>query len=326
MKHGGDLSKAIARYGGPLESWLDLSTGINPHPWPVSAGLLAAGVNRLPSRADDDALIAAARDAYAVPSGAEVAIAPGTQALIQWLPRLAASGAVAIVAPTYSEHAIAWSHGDREVVTCGTIQQFAPQVRHAVIVNPNNPDGRRIPIEAIEAAARTLRDRRGWLVIDEAFVDVEPERSATQLCASLPIVVLRSFGKFYGLPGLRLGFAIADAGIIKQLRDALGPWAVSGPALAIGAAALRDRTWAANTRERLKQDTARLVALLEQASCKIVGGTALFTLVRHADAQALHERLARQHIWCRTFDWAPDLLRFGLPADEGFDRIANALR
>jgi cobalamin biosynthetic protein CobC len=326
MKHGGDLSEAVARYGGPIEAWLDLSTGINPLPWPVPAEPLQTSLHRLASKADETTLIEAARMAYRVPPGADIAIAPGTQALIQWLPHLAAAGTVAIIGPTYSEHAIAWSHGGREVMTCEDIRKIPAQARHAVIVNPNNPDGRTIPLDIIADTAGVLRQRDGWLVIDEAFVDVEPGLSAAALCAELPVLILRSFGKFYGLPGVRLGFAIAAPGAIGQLRNALGPWAVSGPALSIGAAALRDESWATNTRKSLRLNAARLDALLRSAGCEVVGGTALFRLIRHADAAALHERLARQHIWCRRFEWAADLLRFGLPADDaGFGRISKAL-
>jgi cobalamin biosynthetic protein CobC len=326
MKHGGDLSEAMARYGGPIEAWLDLSTGINPLPWPVPEELLQASLHRLPSKADETALIEAARVAYRVPTGADIAVAPGTQALIQWLPHLAAAGTVAIIGPTYGEHAIAWSHGGREVMTCEDIRRMPEQARHAVIVNPNNPDGRTIPIDVIADSAGILRQRGGWLVIDEAFVDVEPDLSAAALCAELPILILRSFGKFYGLPGVRLGFAIAAPATIRQIRNALGPWAVSGPALGIGTAALRDESWTIDTRKSLELNAARFDALLRSAGCDVVGGTALFRLVRHADAAVLHERLARQHIWCRKFDWAADLLRFGLPADDaGFDRISKAL-
>jgi cobalamin biosynthesis protein CobC len=325
MKHGGDLSEAIASYGGSLESWLDLSTGINPVPWPASAELLQAGLHRLPSRSDEAALIDAARLAYRITTGVDIAIAPGTQALIQCLPHQAAAGPVAIAVSTYSEHALAWSHGRHEIVPCDDIRKVPSQARHAVIVNPNNPDGRTVPLDVIAAIASVLRQRDGWLVVDEAFADLEPELSATALCAELPILVLRSFGKFYGLPGLRLGFAIAAPGIIQRIRAALGPWPVSTPALTVGAAALNDQAWASDTRRRLKLSATRLDAVLQSAGCDVIGGTSLFRLVRRIDAGAFHDKLARQHVWCRTFDWASDLLRFGLPPDDGFDRISKAL-
>lgn len=327
MKHGGDLTEAIARYGGTPETWLDLSTGINPNPWPATADLLASSAHRLPSRADKAALIDAARLAYRVPAGADLVVAPGTQALIQWLPHLAAPGSVAIVGPTYSEHASVWASAGREVVPCTGLDRLPPHVRHAVIVNPNNPDGSMTGLDILERAARLVQDRNGWLVVDEAFIDLEPDKTAAELCASLPIIILRSFGKFYGLAGVRLGAAIGAPAIIETVRHALGPWAVSGQAQAVGAAALRDESWANQTRQHLKANAHRLDAILQEAGCAAIGGTALYRLVRHPDAAALHEKLSQQHIWCRSFDWANDLLRFGLPRDErDFVRLADALR
>jgi cobalamin biosynthesis protein CobC len=326
MKHGGDLTEAMARYGGTPAMWLDLSTGINPRPWPVPADWPAEVWQRLPSRASEDALIAAAREAYAVPADAGLVAAPGTQSLIQWLPQLADKGAVAIIAPTYNEHALAWRLAGHEVVTIAGLDALPENVRHAVIVNPNNPDGHVTDRATLARAATLLRDRGGWLVIDEAFADVEPEISAVGLCVDLPVVVLRSFGKFYGLAGLRLGFAIAPPDIARRIALALGPWPCSGPALHIGAAALRDHEWARRTRDAIAQLVCELDAVLTAAGFGMAGGTGLFRLARHPDAGEVHAALAARHIWCRRFDWADDLLRFGLPGDRhGLDRLAAAL-
>jgi cobalamin biosynthetic protein CobC len=175
--------------------------------------------------------------------------------------------------------------------------------------------------------AARLKDRGGWLVVDEAFADVVPDISAVALCPDWPVVILRSFGKFYGLAGLRLGFAIAAPEIVERIVTALGPWACSGPALLIGTAALGDQPWADRTRSALQQQARKLDEILVRAGFAIAGGTPLFRLTRHADALNLHGALARRHIWCRRFDWADDLLRFGLPADAaGLDRLAAALR
>jgi cobalamin biosynthetic protein CobC len=326
MKHGGDLTEAMARYGGTPAMWLDLSTGINPRPWPISPDLPAEVWQRLPARAAEDALIAAAREAYEVPADAGLVAAPGTQSLIQWLPQLADEGAVAIVAPTYNEHAMAWRLARHDVVTIADLDALPENVRHAVIVNPNNPDGRVTDRAALARAATLLRDRGGWLVIDEAFADVEPDISAAVLCVDLPVVVLRSFGKFYGLAGLRLGFAIARQDIAQRVALAIGPWPCSGPALHIGTAALRDHEWAGRTRAAMAQLARELDAVLVEAGFGMAGGTGLFRLARHPGAGAVHTALAAQHIWCRRFDWADDLLRFGLPGDRhGLDRLAAAL-
>jgi len=325
MKHGGDLAEAIARHGGAREEWLDLSTGINPRPWSMP-NFDQTLWHRLPSRADEAALRDAARKAYQVPVAVDVVAAPGTQSLIQWLPHLAAPGAIAVVGPTYSEHAQAWQNAGREVMQIGGIDELPDAVRHLVIVNPNNPDGRIADHAALARAAELLAARGGWLVIDEAFADVDPDISAVDLCASLPVLILRSFGKFYGLAGLRLGFALAASAIASRIATALGPWVCSGPALAIGAAALRDHAWAECTRQQLRSEASALEAVLLRTGLQAAGGTSLYRLVRHPHAHDLHEALARQRIWCRRFDWADDLLRFGLPPDDAaLARLAGAL-
>ena len=305
--------------------WLDLSTGVNPWPWPVP-DLPASAWQRLPSRADEAALIAAARTAYAVPAGAEIVAAAGTQPLIQWLPQLAAAGPVAIVEPTYSEHALAWRMPGHEVIACANLDDVPGAICHAVVVNPNNPDGRVISSSVLARVAARLQARGGWLVVDEAFVDLEPDISVAGLCAELPVVVLRSFGKFYGLAGLRLGFAIAPPDIARRISAALGPWPCSGPALVIGAAALGDREWATRTRVAIQDQARKLDAVLAHAGFTIAGGSGLYRLARRADAGKVHASLAAQHIWCRRFDWADDLLRFGLPPGDGAcERLAAAL-
>jgi cobalamin biosynthetic protein CobC len=325
MKHGGDLTQAIGQYGGTAETWLDLSTGINPYPWPIP-NLPSAIWQRLPSRADHDALIAAAGMAYGLPAGVAIAVASGTQMLIPWLAHLAEPSAVAITNPTYSEHAIAWTAAGHQVVTPAALDHLPDHARYAVIVNPNNPDGRLLDRVALAHMATLLQERGGWLVIDEAFADLAPAVSAVELCRDLPVIVLRSFGKFYGLAGLRLGFAIGPPAMIARIAEALGPWPCSGPALAIGRAALLDEEWNDRTRGTLKSLADRLDNVLAASGFAIVGGTALFRLVRHSDAAARHEILARRQIWCRSFEWADDLLRFGLPGDDdAFGRLAAAL-
>jgi cobalamin biosynthetic protein CobC len=281
---------------------------------------------RLPSRAEMDALLDAVRKTYGVPDGTAIAAASGTQALIQLLPYLAAPGPVAIVGPTYSEHATAWRNAGHSVIAIDHLAARPESAVHAVVVNPNNPDGRVTDRAALMRVAAQLKGRRGWLVVDEAFADIDPAVSSLALCPDWPVVILRSFGKFYGLAGLRLGFALGAPDTIERISAALGPWPCSGPALLIGAAALGDRPWADQTRGKLEQQAHKLDEVLAKAGFTIAGGTPLFRLARHRRALNLHAALARRHIWCRSFDWADDLLRFGLPADAaGLDRLAVAL-
>jgi cobalamin biosynthetic protein CobC len=325
MKHGGDLTDAQAQYGADGLPWLDLSTGINPHPWPIPPLLREAGWTRLPSGADLVGLLAAARAAYGAPAKSEIVAAPGTQALIQWLPRLAGPGSVAILGPTYSEHAESWAAAGFEVLPVADLGAIGP-ARHVVVVNPNNPDGRILGPGELVAAAETCAERGGWLTVDESFADVDPGISVLGATGALPTIVLRSFGKFYGLAGLRLGFAVAPPEIAGLLSRALGPWAVAAPAIGIGGAALRDAAWASGMRQRLKQEAGALDEVLRRAGLQVVGGTSLYRLVRHPAALALKGALAEAHIWVRAFDWSDDLLRFGLPPDAAArERLAQAL-
>jgi cobalamin biosynthesis protein CobC len=325
MKHGGDLSEAKSHFGGASDDWLDLSTGINPTAYPHAAPP-DDFITRLPEKAHCDALIAAARIAYAVPGESAVVAAPGTQALIQWLPHLAPAGDVAVLGPTYSEHALAFRAQGRRVSEPASLDAVPSEACHLVVVNPNNPDGRILPRETLQALARKMQGRGGWLIIDEAFVDTCPEHSAAQLCVEHPVVILRSFGKFFGLAGLRLGFAVTREEIGRKIAGALGQWAVSGQALAIGRQALEDREWQATMRDQLARQAASLDLVLTQAGMSLVGGTSLYRLVRIGNAQHWHHELARRLIWVRRFDWAGDLLRFGLPRDaRDLARLERAL-
>lgn len=326
MRHGGDVADSELFAGGSGENWLDLSTGINPHAWPVPAELALQGWSRLPSRRDMDGLLAAARQAYGLPAHAAIVAAPGTQAIIQWLPRLAPPGPVAVIGPTYSEHAASWRSAGFLCVDAAQFADVAPDTRHVVIVSPNNPDGRVAPAPTLLDIAGRCGRSGGWLVVDESFADLDPAFSIAPLAAGLPVIVLRSFGKFYGLPGLRLGFAIGPSDVLAHIVDALGPWAVSAPALLVGARALADSGWVSDMRAQLARERAELDAVLESAALEVIGGTDLFRLVRHSSADLLHMHLQAHAIWVRRFEDQPELLRFGLPGStDALARLRNAL-
>ena len=319
-EHGGGLDRAVARYGIARECWIDLSTGINPDGYPVP--MLPPDVwRRLPDAALDERLRAAAASCYRVHDAGLVVPAPGSQALIQWLPRLEPPSRVAVLAPTYNEHAPAWAAAGHEVWEVEDLDTIPADAAILVVVNPNNPDGRVAqPSRLLELAERRL------VVVDEAFADVVPEASVA-CCSGRPnLVVLRSFGKFFGLAGLRLGFALAERQRALALGAALGPWSVSGPAAAIGIAALADDVWIANTRAKLAGAAARLDQLLAGSGLAVRGGTPLFRLIVHPDAEGLYERLARCGILTRRFAAQPAWLRLVLPADEAeWARLATVL-
>lgn len=312
--HGGGIDAARAQHGGARQDWLDLSTGINPQPYPLGE-IPQAAWTALPDHGAATALIDAARVIWQVPPGAEVLAAPGASALIARLPGLRAPGRVHIPGPTYNEHAASFRAQGWQVVETQATPGAAPDAR--VIVHPDNPTGRLYGAGDLDAPLT---------VIDESFCDVMPDRSLVAHAARPGVLVLKSFGKFWGLAGLRLGFVIGSGDLLARLSDALGPWPVSGPALDVAARALHDVDWAERTRARLHADAARLDTLMTGAGAAVAGGCPLFRLYHVDSAAAWQARLARARILIRVFPHSHSLIRLGLPgSDQDWLRLGAAL-
>ena len=321
--HGGGITAAARQYGGRPEEWLDLSTGINPNPMTLPEIPVAAW-HRLPDQHLQERAREAARSYYR--SGDILPLpVPGTQSVIQLLPKLVTGGRVAIFSPTYGEYARAFTLAGLQVRQVSTIAELTVDDRLVVAVNPNNPDGRVLPIEQLRELHDRQREQGGILLVDEAFGDVEPAASTAPFAASMPnLIIFRSFGKFFGLAGLRLGFVIAEASIMTRFEDWLGPWAVSGPALSIAASLMESDTSA--IRNRILQRHSALEAVLRRSKLHVAGGTALFALVADDRAEGIYTHLCRHHILVRKFDYARNWLRFGLAPDEAADeRLAGVL-
>ena len=321
--HGGALDVARRLYPDAPRPWVDLSTGINPHPYPLP-DLPTGAWTRLP----DGAALAGLEAAAAARYGAEpetVVAGPGSQALIQTLALIAPKGVVAALGTTYRGYGEAFACVGARVLEAASLEALR-DVDVAIVVNPNNPDGRVAGrFDLLDLNAR-LEARGGWLVVDEAFADFDGEESLAPFLPRKGAAVVRSFGKTYGLAGLRLGFAAASPDIAAALRAALGPWPVSGPAIAIGVPALADDAWLSATGARLGAEVARLDALLHASGWSILGGTRLFRLAARHDAEAAFRSLLAAGILVRPFADAPDRLRFGIPGEEAhWRRLAAAL-
>lgn len=317
-EHGGNLDLARQRFGGRAEDWIDLSTGINRLPYPVDE-IDVHHWQALPSRSEIDALHQAAQHAYR--TTAPIVAMGGAQAAIQLLPQLAPRGRARILAPTYNEYAPVLSAAGWAVEEVGELDALAG-ANLAIVVNPNNPDGRRHAPKDLLA----LLPHVGRLIIDESFVDAVPELSLASEAGRPGLTILRSFGKFYGLAGLRLGFAIGHADDIGKLAAESGPWPVSGAAIAIGCRALRDDAWAKATSARLARDCVRLDEMVQSQGWRLIGGAPLFRLYETSDARAAQATLARGEVWSRIFAQNPTWLRLGLPGAEAeWSRLAEAL-
>ncbi|QKC96388.1 threonine-phosphate decarboxylase CobD [Mesorhizobium sp. NZP2298] len=325
VDHGGSLGRARVLFPNAVLPFVDLSTGINPHSYPLF-DLPATSLWRLPEAGRARELTEIAARTYGAPSPANVVAAPGTQIL---LPRVASRvrpGKALVLGPTYAEHARAAAIAGHEVSEVSDFAALA-QADLAVIVNPNNPDGRVIERDRLLALAAGLRAKGGLLVVDEAFMDVGPRQHS--LAGDVDqggIVVLRSFGKFFGLAGLRLGFALSDAATVESLESQFGPWAVAGPALEYGIRALADIGWQETMRGSLADAAARLDTLFDRFGVPVVGGTTLFRYLSLPDAAGLFSALGERGVLLRHFSSRPHVLRAGLPgSQEEWLRLESAL-
>jgi cobalamin biosynthetic protein CobC len=319
--HGGGVTAAAALYGGQPEEWLDLSTGISPFAAALPEISMRAW-QRLPDGYLTDEARRAARDYYG--SGDILPLpVPGTQSVIQLLPRLLEdSQRVAILGPTYAEYERAFRSAGRTVDMVDDLDQVDPHAL-VVIVNPNNPDGRTYEPDVLVALCKRMAAGGGLVIVDEAFGDTVAGASVVSRAKDLPnLIVFRSFGKFFGLAGLRLGFVVAGAPILDRFENWLGPWAVSGPALSIAASLLRTDTAPMHRALADRMSSSRTV--LARGGLQICGGTALFSLVDHPSAGGLHAHLCRHRILVRKFDYAPRWLRFGVTADAASDKRLTA--
>lgn len=323
IRHGGNLLAAVRRYQRPVEDWIDLSTGINPSGYPVPT--LPADVwQRLPQ--DDDGLAGIAARVYGAPHALPVA---GSQAAIRTLPGLLRPGRVGIAALGYSEYAPAFAQAGHTVVPLDEADfargDLADGLDHLVVVNPNNPTARLLPVESL----LHWHGHLDTLIVDEAFIDGTTGASLAAHSTMPGLVVLRSIGKFYGLAGIRCGFVLAAPDLLDTLAARLGHWTVSGPARAVARLALTDTAWQTATRAALDTQGRRLATLLRAHGLAPVSRP-LFSWVPDARAPAMHEALAQQGIWTRLFDAAGDCpasLRFGLPpdTDAAWQRLDTAL-
>lgn len=322
--HGGGITAAAAAYGGRPQDWLDLSTGINPCP-PDLPDIDARAWHRLPDRHLTDTAREAARDYYRTGTLLPLPV-PGTQSVIQLLPRLVPAGSrVAILSPTYGEYARAFAMASLAVDAITELEAVRPEHKLVVVVNPNNPTGRFHAVEALERLRGRLAASGGLLVVDEAFGDgAHPGASiAADAEVKAGLIVFRSFGKFFGMAGVRLGFVVASADHLALFERWLGPWAVSGPALSVAAALMRSDV--AVIGDRIAARKTALAAVLGSAGLAVVGGTSLFALVDDPKAAVIHDHLCRHHILVRKFDYAPTWLRFGLAPDVAAEERLRAV-
>jgi cobalamin biosynthetic protein CobC len=322
FRHGGRLREAMAAFPDAPRPWLDLSTGINPEPWSGQRAPVDA-LRRLPDPHELAELEAVAARAFGVADAGRVVATSGAEAALRLLPGLIGGGEVALLAPIYGGHTETWAVSAPGLV----VSLDDPRAGSAdvlVLVNPNNPDGRRIEREALAALAAERSDAGRWTVVDESFGEVAPELSVADLEIDR-LVTLRSFGKFYGLPGARLGFLIGNKIFAREFRVLLGDWPVGADALAMGLEAYADDAWRTQTRTWLATQAGAVDAVLAKVALKPLGGCDLFRWVETPDAHGLFSRLCAHGVLTRPFADRLDRLRIGLPSCNEFNRFKRTL-
>ena len=322
--HGGRLDSAISRHGGTLRDWLDLSTCLNPDPYRVR-GVPPMSWTRLPDESQQSECRSVASRLFGVSQKTHISLASGVQSHIQQLPYLFKPSSVSIVGFTYGEHSHCWSRAGHKIFVSDGLESALQNGKIVIVVNPNNPDGKLYSPSDLLALSDTLKRRSGTLIVDESFIDLCPDYSVASHTGESNLIVLRSFSKFYGLGGLRLGFALCDKSRGKELDDALGPWSVSGPSLFLGTKALSDRRWHIRARNRLSKLRTSLASLLESHGFTILGSTDLFILTEHPQSSSIMDHLLSHHILVRDFPERPQWLRFAIPKKSSLSRLSRVL-
>ncbi len=322
--HGGDIIWAANTFGIPHENWLDLSTGISPWSWPCE-NMPIEPFRTLPP--NDDQLRETARKYYAC-DVEHILPVPGAQFLISMIPFWVKKGRVALPSIGYREHLNAWIKAGHDTVFYRDPHEIFSMIEkgdlnYIVIINPNNPTSEKMSPDTVLAIQSQLRQKHGQnrlLVLDEAFSDSFPELALPNTERDSNTLVLRSFGKFFGLAGVRLGFFIANPKWLSKFRDVHGPWLVSHPALWLASRALADTPWINQQRRRIKAQSEALRGfLLEHYDDAMIRSSDLFQTV-FASADELYRdflAFAQQGILLRYQSYGDHSawLRFGLPGE-----------
>lgn len=333
--HGGQLNKVALEYNIPVENWLDLSTGIAPLSYPIPA-IKQSLWQQLPQ--ESQALIKAAKNYYQCE---KILVTNGSQSIIKALPDLwrqqnRNSKNVFLPNRGYKEHAQAWRKAG---FTLCFYQDDLPAINDLsandvlVIINPNNPTGKLFNRADILQYQQAIKEHKGLLIVDEAFIDVMPiEQSIAPYANNEHTIVLRSFGKFFGLAGIRIGFLISGDYWLAIFSEYLGPWQVNGPAQLIAEQALANTTWQQHQRMQLKLLRKDQEKLLWQAigedKIKEISGSDLFLTVKfnpRVTVKKIYHLLCKQGVYTRLAD-EEDTIRFGITSEENQRKLSDVLK
>ncbi|MFQ5508426.1 MAG: pyridoxal phosphate-dependent aminotransferase [Leptospirillia bacterium] len=343
--HGGDLRRVVRELSLAGEP-LDFS--VNTHPFGPPESALAAAtaalseIDRYPDP-QAGALIDALAAAHGLPPRCLLA-GNGATELIDLIPRALGLHRALQVTPTFSAYGEAVRRTGGRVIevprsslaefpthaACEAIRRGDPEL--VTLCTPNNPTGDRIDDAALGAVLAACAQVGAYLLLDEAFVEYDPEGSRLGWLERHPrMMVLRGFTKFYALAGLRVGYLAAAPDVAGRLRAARPPWSVNRVAEAAAIACLADTEYPAREQARmtaLREDFSRDLSGLGLKPLPSVAGYLLVELPDGASADRLFKALARDGFLirhCGSFGLKENWLRLRVHRSEHNRAFVSAL-
>ncbi|MGA8571139.1 MAG: threonine-phosphate decarboxylase CobD [Desulfobaccales bacterium] len=334
--HGGDVYHLARSLGINIADLLDFSANINPLGFPPGlSGAIQEALTEI-VHYPDRRCVALRQDlaGYHHLSPEEILVGNGSTELIYLLARVLKPRRGLIVTPAFSEYEHALSvagvpvafHATTEAHNFALHEVFEAQAGDLVfLAHPASPSGALLDPELFLEVAAALDAVGAYLLLDEAFIDFVEEASFKSHLSRFPrLLILRSFTKFFGIPGMRLGFLLGAPELLAPISDVQEPWSVNTMAQVMGRACLADGEYMTRTRTMIAQERAFLLDRL----AALPGLTAFSSAVNYllvklnrpgATAARLREQMLPHHIVIR------DASNFrGL--DERFFRIAVRTR
>lgn len=322
--HGGNRLEISRRYAIAEDAIIDFSSNINPLGCPSSVRpLVRNGVALLTAYPDSHCL--ELREALAAAWGCSsqhIIAGNGSTELIHLLPRVLRPRRALIFTPTFSEyeaslraagcaiHTISLRDGEGFRMPAREAISFLPRVDVLYLCNPNNPTGTLAEPNLLAALLAAAEKQKVLVVVDEAFMDFAPDHSLVRSAGRRNnLLVLRSMTKFFGIPGIRLGYLVGPPQLIKRLYRHKEPWTVNTLAQKIGIACMAEHRFAAETRRFVAAERAYLFSRLQSIpGLQPIPSAANYLLLkitcRRLSSAIVYEELARRGILvrdCRSF-------------------------
>jgi cobyric acid synthase CobQ/L-threonine-O-3-phosphate decarboxylase len=316
MTHGGNLRALTQATGKAEKEILDFSANLNPLGSPEwLRPLISSQISALVHYPDPDCadLMKAVAQRYGAGLN-EIIIGNGSSEILYLIPRVCGKRCI-VPAPSYTDYERACTISGKPVMflpleenkefilNLEALESVLEGEELVFIGQPNNPTGATCDPEAIRQMAD--RNPSTLFLVDEAFADFVEGQDRLTRNRPANIIVLLSLTKNYAIPGLRLGCAIADAGIIARLRELQTPWSVNTLAQAVGVAALGDSEYLSRTRAYVRQQRDLLTREIGRiGGFRVYPSQANFLLIRidrpGLDAPLLAQQLLECGIAVRT--------------------------